>query len=309
MPLLLLGARTRSIAILLGLGLHFMFGLFVAGFSLLMWATYFLLLPDTALDPALERMSKLEARLLRTIPRSSPLRRAPGWLRQVAAFAALGFAVLLIKDVPRLRGLTQQETLLLPLSVILGGVLVSSVLHSRMQLPIERPARRAMTLAVLFPLLLFANGALPYIGVRNTLSFSMFSNLRTEGGASNHLFLPSIDTPFSVLDDQVQILDSSDAVLQRYARPQHRIRWNWTALIARGQEAQFELPYFMLRYRLRELRDRGQPAFSIRFRRAGEVHTLSPEEVGALSVPSRLASWFHWSRGTPLPPQRNACTW
>jgi hypothetical protein len=50
----------------------------------------------------------------------------------------------------------------------------------------------------------------PYVGARTQLSFSMFSNLRTER-SPNHLFLPRLDF-FEMQDDLVSIVDvpSSD---------------------------------------------------------------------------------------------------
>jgi hypothetical protein len=40
---------------------------------------------------------------------------------------------------------------------------------------------------LLVPLLAFANGAAPYLGLKTVASFSMFSNLRTEQDSTNHL--------------------------------------------------------------------------------------------------------------------------
>jgi hypothetical protein len=307
MPALLLAPRLRAIAVLLGIGLHFMFGLFVAGFSVLMWATYFMLLPPTALDRLTERLQSGCSRLADRVPAN--LHTVPGWARQLVTLLVVVGAILLIKEVPKFRGLTQQETLLLPISVIVGAALVSGVIASGLKLPMPSLRPRARTVALAFPLLLLLNGAVPYFGVRNALAFSMFSNLRTENGESNHLFLPSVVTPFSVLDDQIRVLRSSDPTLDRYARPQHRNRWNWTALIADRQNADFELPFFMLRLRAEEVREAGEPMFSIEYERRDEIHDLSPKDVSELAPVSRVASWIHWSKGNPLPPEHNACMW
>jgi hypothetical protein len=43
----------------------------------------------------------------------------------------------------------------------------------------------------LIPVIIFLNGLSPYIGLKTETSFSMFSNLRTEGGVSNHLLVPA----------------------------------------------------------------------------------------------------------------------
>ncbi len=41
-----------------------------------------------------------------------------------------------------------------------------------------------------FVVILFGNGLLPYLGLKTQTSYSMFSNLRTEGGMTNHVFMP-----------------------------------------------------------------------------------------------------------------------
>jgi hypothetical protein len=43
----------------------------------------------------------------------------------------------------------------------------------------------------LIPVLAFANGATSYLGLRTVANYSMFSNLRTEGGQTNHLLVPA----------------------------------------------------------------------------------------------------------------------
>ena len=46
-------------------------------------------------------------------------------------------------------------------------------------------------LLLIFPIIVFLNGFLPRLGVKNIQVMAMFSNLRTEGGKTNHLFIPS----------------------------------------------------------------------------------------------------------------------
>lgn len=78
--------------------------------------------------------------------------------------------------------------------------------------------RRMPALLYIFPLLLVFIGMTPYLGLRTSGNFSMFSNLRTEGETSNHLLLGS--NPIKVWDyqeDVVWILDIDD----RYGRIIH----------------------------------------------------------------------------------------
>lgn len=67
---------------------------------------------------------------------------------------------------------------------------------------------------MLLPLLVIINGMSPYLGLKTQTSWSMFSNLRTEGGKTNHILF---DEPFYIADfqnDLVEIVESSDPALQ-----------------------------------------------------------------------------------------------
>lgn len=67
----------------------------------------------------------------------------------------------------------------------------------------------------LLPLLVFLNGISPYIGLKTESSFAMFSNLRTEGGVTNHLFIPVSAQIFDFQKDMIEVVSSSDAELQQ----------------------------------------------------------------------------------------------
>ena len=68
------------------------------------------------------------------------------------------------------------------------------------------------------PLLVFLNGAAPHLGLQTTATWAMFSNLRTEGGRSNHFLIPATAQIFGYQRDVVQIVRSSDEYLQSAAR-------------------------------------------------------------------------------------------
>ena len=67
---------------------------------------------------------------------------------------------------------------------------------------------------VTIPLLLILNGIAPYLGSKTEYSFAMFSNLRTEGGISNHYLVPASVQIFNYQKDLVEVISSSDPVLQ-----------------------------------------------------------------------------------------------
>lgn len=70
---------------------------------------------------------------------------------------------------------------------------------------------------LLFPLIVFLNGCSPYLGLKTENSFAMFSNLRTEGGISNHYFVPAASQIFRFQDELIEVTGSSDPNLQKFA--------------------------------------------------------------------------------------------
>ena len=79
------------------------------------------------------------------------------------------------------------------------------------------PNRSRWTLAWVGLVPVLVNGFIPWIGGRTQTSFSMFSNLRTEG-SGNHLFLRRMDF-FQLQTDLVQVLASVPDILVPPAHP------------------------------------------------------------------------------------------
>lgn len=71
---------------------------------------------------------------------------------------------------------------------------------------------------LLFPIVVFVNGLCPYLGLKTEHSFAMFSNLRTEGGITNHYIVPVSTQIFNYQKDLVEIVSSSDPTLQKLAK-------------------------------------------------------------------------------------------
>jgi len=81
----------------------------------------------------------------------------------------------------------------------------------------DKPFRLMHWSFVIFPVVVFINGMSPYLGLKTEHSYSMFSNLRTEGGISNHYIMPASLQIFDYQKDLVEIISSSDAKLQELA--------------------------------------------------------------------------------------------
>jgi hypothetical protein len=159
------------------------------------------------------------------------------------------------------------------------------------------------------PTLLFVNGLSPYLGIKNTLSYSMYSNLRTEADLSNHWIVPSSVQAFDNLRDLVQVIDSSDPDLQQFTRPGRYISWNYTYALNRGRDFEFALPYLMLRIRIAELARNGEEDIRVKFRRDGQVFSHDhAERDPELTSTSYWAQKFIVLRGVPNT-NRGICMW
>ncbi len=125
--------------------------------------------------------------------------------------------------------------------------------------------------------LVVLDAASPYAGGKTITSFTMYSNLRTEGGTSNHFFLPRVSLA-SGQDDLVEILETSDPLLRKVRRTGSLITWH-------------------------ELRRRlsAAPTASIRYLRGGTVFSYAearenPELVTLDPIARRLLAYRLVSR-------------
>ena len=76
---------------------------------------------------------------------------------------------------------------------------------------------------LLFPVLIFLNGFSPYLGLKTENSFAMFSNLRTEGGKTNHFIVPISTQIFDYQKDLIEVISSSDPRLEEIAKKQQLV--------------------------------------------------------------------------------------
>jgi hypothetical protein len=102
-----------------------------------------------------------------------------------------------------------------------------------------------------FPLLLLVNGASPYLGLKTHASFSMFSNLRTEDGRTNHMLLGRLSLG-TWQDDLVDIVDTD------------------LPSLAKMKDADLRLTYF----HFRRLAGTARRDFGVTYRRKGELRVL-----------------------------------
>lgn len=147
---------------------------------------------------------------------------------------------------------------------------------------------RTHPLLVVFTLLLLTNGFGPYLGLRTQTSFTMFSNLHTENGMSNHLIVPSGIQITNWQYDVVEIIDSNDAELIS-------TRDNGLLVV-----------YLELRRR----RSDAPPDFWVTFRRNGSINTFDmkrPETYRAVPPLGVFAKRYFFFRSVERDPLKVKC--
>jgi hypothetical protein len=103
------------------------------------------------------------------------------------------------------------------------------------------------------PALLVFDGVNPYLGLKTDTAFAMYSNLRSEGGATNHLIWRHPWALGNYQEDLVQIVYSTDPPLKLTAQ--------------RG----WPIPFFDLRRHISYLARAGQKNVAITYIRNGKT--------------------------------------
>ncbi|WP_404391245.1 hypothetical protein [Humibacillus xanthopallidus] len=203
-PILLMIRRTRRHGVRVAMVFHFILsaspGFAVVDFTAALYALFLLFLADEDVAAIVDRLARVTSRsaIVRDV------RRAP-WLAMALAFLALGFLGYASVRV-------SSAILFVASEVYLIAFLAAALLTwrtTRSAQALGRPL--AVQVFVLLVVVVWA--AMPYIGVRTSGVFTMFSGLRTEGASPNHVFMPSLQVS-DWASDLVIIKRSNDPRVQ-----------------------------------------------------------------------------------------------
>lgn len=168
--------------------------------------------------------------------------------------------------------------------------LVSAFLRARRPGP---PWRWRPVVLLLVPLVAFANGAMPYLGLKTVASYSMFSNLHTEQGATNHLVpgLAALDVAGLARDTVTvtalrlpdrAVLTPLTTLLGGASYVRRAARWS-------SEPLPVVVPYHELRRTAQLWRDAGIRDVALTYERAGVTR-----EVADATADPELAAPLHW---------------
>lgn len=112
---------------------------------------------------------------------------------------------------------TGRDAIFLWAAVALGAAILAVTVAKPWPAPVRGApgTRRPTAIAMLGPALVLVSGVFPYLGLGTDRAFSMYSNLRTEDGRSNHFIVPAALQVFAFQRDLVQVLRSSRPGLER----------------------------------------------------------------------------------------------
>jgi len=214
-PVLLAVRRSRPLGLVLGMAFHAVLGL--AGnvpFSALALALLVAFLPtDTpsrlrALGAGRPVLCDAVGRVGRAAGSTAALVVAVGlWL--------VGATVVIHRPGTRPPLLAWGTSLLLVVAFAAGILLVVAMARRGPHRPTSRSLRIRNPVLAGGLVLLVMNSLSPYVGLKTESSMTMFSNLHTEAGHWNHLFIPEAVRVFTHQDHPVRIVSSNDPALER----------------------------------------------------------------------------------------------
>ena len=217
-PLLLAIRGTRSAGIMFGMAFHLLLSFNpISGFynfSSMLILLFLLFAPEDFPRSAHDAWRKAVGRARSLHPRS-PV---------AVVVVALGMFVALVAVSASFDYDSQEMFLALwtayAIAILLGTFRLSarSGRSDELSVPLKHAFRVSNPVMLALPFAMFLNGLTPYIGLKTELAFSMFSNLRTEGGRTNHLLVPVSFQLFNYQRDLVRIVSSDNPRLSAYAQ-------------------------------------------------------------------------------------------
>jgi hypothetical protein len=220
LPILFLAQSTRRVAIVMGMTFHTILAhnhnVSVFDFNAMLFALYVPFLPADFTQS------------LRHIDDAK-------WAFRVARHRAIVFGTLIAVSVVlalALREPDQVRMVFFRFRVAVAFVLsVSATILAARTLygrhapsaAIERAFLPVNLATLLVTTLVFANSAAPYLGLKTGVAMTMFSNLRTEAGFENHLFIPPWVRVFGYQDQSIRVVDSSSEELKEIAESNERL--------------------------------------------------------------------------------------
>ena len=216
-PLCLFIRPLRLLGVFIGLGFHLILSIrlypSMAEFPTLLFAVYFLALPDTTIPMIRELWGKIRNHERFIAARNFLVLFLAWWfflLPMVFQWPTQGDKLLFTHD-----DIWSYSWILY--LVIYFTIIIYLLKRTRggfNEPPDIQWIQPKNAIVYIVPLFIILNGLTPYLGIKNKGSWNMYSGLRTEAGYTNHLFMPNIYiTPYM---KEVCVVDSSTSLAKTY---------------------------------------------------------------------------------------------
>lgn len=322
-PLLLVFKRTRLAGVLTSGLFHFFLGFSYPAFSTIMYSMLIAFIPESFFDTmgSWWRASRLHRLVLR-------IAKPEQWrlIRRIVEYTLMVLCLLLVFMLHKILMPGSWDTKLRHGFWAIIGLVSLTVflitLFKYIKAPRGSTAHNPIWPGwafIIFPLLVIANGLNPYLGIKSTQSFAMYSNLWTEHGKSNHLIVPASWQIFDWEKDMVRVLRTSDPVLV------YTTHHSWGGIPRNLQFKRFiivppemmentpaptwSIPYITLRNRISFLADNGVTKIAVEYVRNGEtILVRNAEDDPELSQVPYFVKKFVLTRAVP-DLDKNCCMW
>jgi len=330
-PLLLIIPRTRVHGLILGILFHSILGLKYRGFSALVFAMYSLFIPLSGYELFKTRFIDFRDRISDRFPAISKyMKWEKKYYNNFITQAIIIVVILYVLRAFFMRAKIENFGIFSIHSLVIAYLLIVAIfffLLIRVVKPSGINQRGIMVPRVkwllIFPLIIFLNGLSPHLGLKNVQVLAMFSNLRTEGGMTNHLFIPSSFQVFNTLDDLVTIKRSNYKGLDVFSGYQKKKPW-WGTIIATPasyikymrendkdfpDKFKYKIPFFLLQNIITAMKNKGIKNINLEYERGGEVFsTYNAERNPDLTQASIFQRKFLFLRAVP-DDDRGLCMW
>ena len=330
-PILLIIPKTRILGLIIAIIFHFILGFVYTGFTILVYSFLSLFIPASSYDRIKPNFKQLTYKLSKILSKFSNYKdwkktRFDNFITQliflISIFFLMGF---FMRGNPEKFYLLSEEGLYIIFFFVFLIAFFYFVIRGVKEFRIEQRITLVpeMKWLLIFPILVLVNGSLPHLGVKNIQSMAMFSNLRTEGGKTNHLFIPSFFQSSNNLEDLVTIKGANLRELNKFSGFSSRRPLRGTSVtLPRSyvkhmenndkdyrERFEYKVPFVLLQNLVTGLAKEGQKDIKLEYERDGEIlYTRNAEVDPVLSKASIFQRKFISQRAVP-DDDRGLCMW
>ena len=330
-PILLIIPKTRILGLIIAIIFHFILGFRYTGFTILVYSFLSLFVPPTSYDRIKPKFNHLKDKLSTNLSKFSNYKNwkktrfdkfITHFIFMISILLLMGF---LMSGIPRTSSILSMHGAYLGFCFVFFVAFFYFILIRVKESGLEHRLALVpkMKWLLIFPVLILFLGLLPHVGVKNIQAMAMFSNLRTEGGKTNHLFIPSSIQLFSNLEDLVKIKGANVRVLNRFSGysskrplrgtsvtlPKSYIEYMDNNKRDYRERFEYQLPFVLLQNTVTELSKDGNENIKLEYERDGEiVYSGNAESDPILSNASTFQIKFLAQRAVP-DDERGLCMW